>query len=568
MEFVDVSHDRPARGGQRLTMCRLLALAGLAMLAGAWTPAEAAAGCAPHRPAVAHRAGGAVLARQPDNPPIPCIDVVGRTSESASVGIGRTGSLFFAPLNTNTSAPPQNTLEGPENVVRSRDGGGTWATLSSGGPTTGGFVPPWMHVDPQTSRIWFSTTLPTLCGARISWSDDDGDTWRTNPAVGCPAQGANKVLEGPPPRGAAKPTGYPHVVYFCANGQDTMASTVYCYRSLDGGQSFTAVASPDPPRPDGCDEQHPARAGIVASDGVLYFPTSVCGELGVAISRDEGATWVQRHIAKTAVEDTYIATDAADAAGNLYLAYIGARGLPALTISRDHGATWSAPTTVRAPAVKEVRRVAVAAGRRGQIALAYQGSTDRNTFHGYVTTTADALARKPLYWSAPLNDPAHPLVYAANPQGFGDRLLYQTDAFAPDGTVLAGFHCARTSTCPDRRVGMFGRLLAPSNRFTVRRFRQVPKRGQVLITAILPGPGRYTLAGKALRTVVRHPRHKGAFRVAMSAGGAGLRALRKTGRFATVVRISYAPTGGASRTRSRPIVLRLIRTGEPRGDGS
>src|SRR4051812_5712486 len=282
-------------------MRRLLALAGLAMLAGAWAPAQAAASCAPHRPAVAHRAGGAALARQPDNPPIPCLNVVGRTSESASVGIGRTGSLFFAPLNTNTSAPPQNTLMGPENVVRSRDGGRTWTTLSSGGPTTGGFVPPWVHVDPQTSRIWFSTTLPTLCGARISWSDDDGDTWQTNPAVGCPAQGANKVLEGPPPRGAAKPTGYPHVVYFCANGEDTVSSTVYCYRSLDGGQSSPPVASPDPPRPGGCDEQHPARAGIVASDGALYFPTAVCGELGVATSRDEGATWVQRHIAKTPV---------------------------------------------------------------------------------------------------------------------------------------------------------------------------------------------------------------------------------------------------------------------------
>jgi hypothetical protein len=548
-------------------MRRLLVLVWLATLACASPGAEAAPGCAPNRPAVAHRAGGTALARQPDNPPVPCLNVVGRTSESASVGIGRTGSLFFAPLNTNTSAPPQNTLMGPENVVRSRDGGRTWKTLSSGGPTTGGFVPPWMHVDPQTSRIWFSTTLPTLCGARISWSDDDGDTWQTNPAVGCPAQGANKVLEGPPPQGSTKPTGYPHVVYFCANAQDTMPSTVYCYRSLDGGKSFPAVASPDPPRPDGCDEEHPARAGIVAPDGVLYFPTNLCGELGVAISRDEGATWEQHHIAHTPVKDTYIVTDAADAAGNLYIAYIGDRDLPALTLSRDHGATWSTPITVRAPAVKEVRRVAVTAGRRGHVALAYQGSTDRKAFQGYVTTTADALAGKPMYWSAPLNDPAHPLVYAVNAQGFGDRLLYQTDAYAPDGTVLAGFHCARTSRCPNQRVGMFGRLLAPSNRFSLRRFRTDAKRGRVVVTASLPGGGRYVVAGKGVRKLVRHPGHKGTFRVAIRAAGAGLSALRKNGRFATEIRVTYEPTGGVPRTRSRRIVFRLIGSGERRGDG-
>ena len=38
-------------------------------------------------------------------------------------------------------------------------------------------VPPWMSRDPETSRIWFASVLPPLCGAEISWSDDDGRTW-------------------------------------------------------------------------------------------------------------------------------------------------------------------------------------------------------------------------------------------------------------------------------------------------------------------------------------------------------------------------------------------------------
>ncbi|MGA8804504.1 MAG: hypothetical protein WB866_07430, partial [Solirubrobacterales bacterium] len=89
---------------------------------------------------------------------------VGTTSEAASVGVTRSGSLFYAPLLENTSPPPQNTLQGPEWVVRSRDLGATWTKLDSGGPTTGGLVPPWMSIDPHTSRIWFATTLPNLCG--------------------------------------------------------------------------------------------------------------------------------------------------------------------------------------------------------------------------------------------------------------------------------------------------------------------------------------------------------------------------------------------------------------------
>src|SRR3954454_3732022 len=146
-----------------------------------------------------------------------------------------------------------------------------------------------------------------------------------------------------------------------------MPSSVSCYRSLDGGQSFMPTASPDPARPDGCSEEHPVRAGVVAPDGALYFPTSLCGHLGVAISRDEGANWEQREIAATSVENTYIATIAADRSGALYIAYLGEADLPQLTVSRDGGANWSQPATVTAPGLKEARRVAVAAGRRGQL---------------------------------------------------------------------------------------------------------------------------------------------------------------------------------------------------------
>jgi hypothetical protein len=436
-----------------------LAVAGLVASTAVAKKGPEGPGCDPSRPAVSHYSGGVPAHRPPSVAPVPCATFVGTTSEAASVGVTRAGSVFYAPLLENNSPPPTNTLQGPESVVRSRDLGATWTKLDSGGPTTSGLVPPWMSVDSDTSRIWFATALPSLCGARISWSDDDGDHWKTNPSVGCPAQGGEKLLEGPPPASGAKPIGYPHVVYYCANAADIVASNLWCYKSLDGGQTFSFTGTfPDPTRPAGCTERHPSRPGIVGPDGVLYFPTTLCGALGVAISEDEGASWQFRPIVASGFQDIYTGGTAVDKHGNLYFAWIGPGTLPYLSISTDQGRSWRAPLMVAPPGVQAVRRVAVAVRKRGQVALAYPGTTDGSHLNGYITETRNVLAKRPLFWSASVNDPADPLLNAADSETFGDRLFYGTDAIAPDGTVWAGFHCAKTSACPGKRIGVVGRL--------------------------------------------------------------------------------------------------------------
>jgi hypothetical protein len=447
--------------GRFVTVLPALVLAGTqsAPALGRGGAGRAAPGCDATRQAVAHYGGGVAARRPRGSAPVPCVTFVGPTSESAAVGITRSGALLYAPLLENTAAPPANVLQGPEFVVRSRDLGETWTTLDSGGPTTGGLVPPWMSVDQKTSRIWFATTLPSLCGARISWSDDDGDHWETNPSVGCPAQGGEKLLEGLPPRSAPKPVGYPHVVYYCANTVDVAASNLWCYKSLDGGATFSFVGSfPDPTPPVGCAERHPSRPGIVGPDGVLYFPTVLCGALGIAISRDEGATWQLRPIVDSGLQDVYTSGTAADRHGNLYIAWIGPGTLPYLTMSGDRGASWSNPIMVAAPGVRAVRRVALTARKRGQVALAYLGTTDGSNFNGYITESRNALSKRPRFWSVSVNDPADPLVDAAASETFGDRFFFGTDAIATDGTVWAGFHCAKTSACPGMRIGIVGRL--------------------------------------------------------------------------------------------------------------
>src|SRR5262249_4678687 len=204
--------------------------------------------------------------------PIPCATMTGNSSESAAVGITPRGTVFYAPVLEH-GVPAA--LADPALVARSRNGGASWEPVDPGPPPHFSLVP-WMHVDPNTARLLLATPVPSLCGAAISWSDDEGEHWMTNPKVGCPGQGALKVLEGPAPAAGAQPVGYPHVVYYCANLQDgSPQSILICYRSLDGGANFDFVNSfPDPiPPPPACGTTaREARAGVVGPDGFLYFP--------------------------------------------------------------------------------------------------------------------------------------------------------------------------------------------------------------------------------------------------------------------------------------------------------
>jgi hypothetical protein len=439
-------------------------------------------GCDRSRPAIAHFPGGVALRKQPPRRtrPIPCMTLVGRTVEAADIGVSKTGAVFYAPRTDNTSPPPTNVYQGPEFVVRSGNLGASWTALSSGGPTTSGLVPPWMHVDPQTSRVWFLTAIKTtLCGARISWSDDDGRHWQTNPLAGCQpqSQGGEKIMEGPAARRAPKPHGYPHVVYYCGNGGlDTTATNLACYRSLDGGKTFRPVgAAPDPPgRAGQCGVNHVARPGNVGTDGYLYMPLDLCGDLGIAISRDEGGTWQRKMIARTDLQDVYTTGTAVDSSGNIYIVWIagtssypaniGHRGLPYLIISRDHGLHWSRPMMVAAPGVRQAEHAAISATGNGRIAIAYDGSDSKapsTSFNGYITETSNALVRRPVFFSASVNRPSRPLYPGSHIETFGDRQFYIGAAFAPDGTPWAGFHCAYEPSCPGERIGVAGRLAHP-----------------------------------------------------------------------------------------------------------
>jgi hypothetical protein len=407
-----------------------------------------------------------------------------RTSESADVDVLSSGQILYAPLVENSLPAPLDD-RGPAEIAASGDGGRSWRAILPGDASHILDVPPWMSVDPQTQRIWFATVLPDLCGAEISWSDDGGRTWQTNPVVGCPAMGSESVLEGAAPSGAPGPSGYPHVVYYCANASDLSPSNLWCYRSLDGGGSFSFTGSfPDPPSKPGCNTEHAARPGAVGREGYLYFPVFQCGSLSMAISRDEGASWRLVAIGDHDVQDMYTTSVAMDSAGNVYLAWIQAvpgrpsqpagggpnpateaiagSGVPMLSVSRDHGAHWSRAVSVAPPRVNDARTIAIAARGPGHVAISYLANTNGSKLvDGWLSETSQALSPRGLWWAAPLNDPRTPLIDTSQSTSFGNRLFFNTDSYAPaTGQPWAAFHCAFTAACPGERIGVVGRLAA------------------------------------------------------------------------------------------------------------
>ena len=104
---------------------------------------------------------------------------------------------------------------------------------------------------------------------------------------------------------------------------------------------------------------------------------------------------------------------AVDASGNLYAIWNDSAGLVRMSVSQDHGATWSSgggdAAGVSAPGVKTSVLSALAVKSPGTVAIAYFGSTDGTKFDGYLAESTNALAPAPTFWSATVNEPSDPL---------------------------------------------------------------------------------------------------------------------------------------------------------------
>jgi hypothetical protein len=104
-------------------------------------------------------------------------------------------------------------------------------------------------------------------------------------------------------------------------------------------------------------------------------------------------------------------------------------------------------------------------------------------------------------------------------------------------------------------------VFVPTNTFTLGVITRNRRKGTATITAKVPNPGKLTASGKGVKgagaavtsKVVTTP---GKVKLRIRAKGRKKRTLLRTGRVKLKVRITYTPTGGDPRIRSRKVTLK------------
>jgi hypothetical protein len=434
--------------------------AAVAALAGTLAPSTAAAagtanvsGCNRSLPVVAHRAGGSVV-RLPrgDRLPVACASETGFATSESTIAVTGNGTLVYSPASSENS------------MARSLDGGASWNLTAPAVAQPTSFwntVDPYVVSDRRTGRVfWAHATGPVrnegglpeeagfylaaAYGFQVYTSKDDARTFSTADYQTAPTGDWEKVFVGPPPpaaSGAAQPVGYPDVVYLCANSPlEVSGPGRLCYKSLDGGTTFTPAGYTSPTASNPADVCPPLNfnSGVVDSNGTIYQPVNCEHSAYVVVSRDEGAseTWIRQPDAPigTPLSGTNLQL-AVDQADNLYAMW-EAGGLAYLARSSDQAQSWSAPLVVSAPGVGNVQRPALAAGAPGHVAVAYYASSDPSAqlLTAYVTQTADALDAQPLFYSGALNDPATPIFHDYGLEGGSPRTDFVGVAYDAGGT--------------------------------------------------------------------------------------------------------------------------------------
>ncbi|HEX6228957.1 MAG TPA: PKD domain-containing protein, partial [Solirubrobacterales bacterium] len=98
--------------------------------------------------------------------------------------------------------------------------------------------------------------------------------------------------------------------------------------------------------------------------------------------------------------------------------------------------------------------------------------------------------------------------------------------------------------------------ISPSYEFRIGKHKRNRKRGTVLLTVHISGPGRVTVAGRLVKRRQRRRASAGPVRVPVIAKGRALKRLRKKGKARVRIRVSFRPDGGDhAATRRRLVVL-------------
>jgi hypothetical protein len=339
---------------------------------------------------------------------------VGEPGMEPTIGVAGDGTVYFGAAHLVIDT--DQTYGGARtDTMMSTNGGASFTSIQPGAGDPATLSPanldPMIYVDPTTGRV-FNFDLDGACNF-LNYTDDRGATWTTNP-VAC-----GNIVVDHQTIVTAKPTtiptvGYPNVVYWCSN----RVADSTCGRSLDGGITWTATGTPaytgvDPAAGGLCG----GLTGHLAADpsGRIFLPKGHCGHPWISYSSDEGTTWTRVKVSSISASDTHLSV-ASDSAGNLYYGWWGGpRDLPFLSISRDHGKTWSKPMMIAPPGVRAANLVTVAAGTPGRVAVTFLSTTDPHNnktrpMDQTVVVSTNALSANPTWLSAqanPAGDPVH-----------------------------------------------------------------------------------------------------------------------------------------------------------------
>lgn len=329
-----------------------------------------------------------------DEPLVPDASGVDRSRDGETLAFARPLTLGTMTLGAEPSiaAAPDGTLyvTTPKAVWRSDDDGATWTNLGEMGCILGVPACPLLEQpdEPQVegggdADLWVTPDgrvhwlgLSGAAGAiPYQYSDDRGETWSAAVDLSDGASGDREWI-------TSRPDGTLFASWRHFPQGDSMIASRASY---DGGATWTEISR----------VADDTRMGGVCTDPTspaLALPYDPNGDVYVARSFDDGATWESVQAVDDARQGQVFPVCAFDGAGNLYLVYahdpdgpdvpvpvVGDRPMEDvrvfLQVSTDKGATWSEPRQVNS-AGTTAWFPWIAAGADGRIVVTWYQSDE------------------------------------------------------------------------------------------------------------------------------------------------------------------------------------------------